>query len=132
MFVCNTHHTTTEDVVKQALEECSAEAGEPIIAKKVYRMSREGMYRVSWRVTVSFRDRERVISAESWPEGWGVRKFNGYIRDDQKPAAPFQSNVGATPNTGATPKTGAANNTGDMSKTTVTSAGVIIPAQSQL
>ena len=84
------HQSYLSSVVKQALEECSGESGEPIIARNVYRMSKEGMFRVSWRVTVSFKDKERALSGESWPEGWGVRRFNGSIRDDQKSAAPFQ------------------------------------------
>ena len=53
------------------------------------RLSKEGLYRVSGRVTVSFKDRDRVLSGESCPEGWSVRKFNGYIREDKKAAAPF-------------------------------------------
>ena len=90
MLLFNTHHTTTEEIVKQALQECSSETGEAIIAKKVTRLSKDGMYRVSWRVTVDFKDKDRVLSGESWPEGWGYRKFVGYIRDDKQPAAPFQ------------------------------------------
>ena len=64
------------------------------------------MYRVSWRVSVAFKDKDRVLSGESWPDGWGVRKFNGYIRDDKKPAAPFVPKQ-TTPG-GATPGAGTA------------------------
>ena len=91
MFVCNTHHTTTEDIVRLALEQCSAENGQEIVcANKITQLSREGMFRVSWRVTVNHKDKERALSAECWPEGWGVRKFNGFIREDRiQSAAPF-------------------------------------------
>ena len=60
-----------------------------------------------WEGGVSFKDKERALSGESWPEGWGVRRFNGSIRDDQKSAAPFQpqGTTAASPPGAAPPAT---------------------------
>ena len=136
VFVCNTHHTTTEDIVRMALEQCSAEDGqEAVIPKKITRLSKEGMYRVSWRVTVTHKHKDRALSAACWPEGWGVRKFNGFIREDRiQSAAPFIPHIatnspaaspapavtptlGVTPAHNAVPPIGATAVTGQPDKT---------------
>ena len=77
VFVCNTHNSTTEDTVKDALKHfTSDENGEGgVEALEVECRSREGMFKKSWRVSVAFTDREKVLSPESWPEGWGCRRY---------------------------------------------------------
>ena len=75
--MCNTHNTTTEEVVRSALEYYTVnENGEGgVKALEIECRSREGMYKKSWRVQVDFCDKERVLSPESWPEGWGCRRY---------------------------------------------------------
>ena len=58
---------------------------EGIAAKDVKRMSKPGMYRASWRVTVSFKDKDSALDINNWPEGWGVRKFMGWVKTDSVP-----------------------------------------------
>jgi len=33
------------------------------------------MFKKSWRIRINFADKDRALEPETWPEGWGVRKF---------------------------------------------------------
>ena len=77
VFVCNTHNSTTEETIKEALMFYTGdENGDGgVVPTEVECRSREGMYRKSWRVQVSYSDKEKVLEPNNWPAGWGVRQY---------------------------------------------------------
>lgn len=76
IYVCNTHHTTTEEGIRKTLQDnTSGDAGSGVQALEVVCQSKEGMFKKSWRIRVNFADKDRALEPETWPEGWGIRKF---------------------------------------------------------
>ena len=70
IFVYHTHHSTTEDDIKDLVKETSG-----VEVLEVEKRSREGSYFGSFRVRVNREQFETAMQPEHWPTGWSVREY---------------------------------------------------------
>ena len=82
VFIANTHPESTAELIKEILIECasddtSRDSPLEVIDVKCM-MNREKIPNprtLCWKVTVPNREREYMMKDESYPEGWGHRRF---------------------------------------------------------
>ena len=70
IFVYHTHHSTTEDDIKDLVKETSG-----VEVLEVEKRSREGSYFGSFRLRVNREQFETAMQPEHWPAGWSVREY---------------------------------------------------------
>ena len=70
IFVYHTHHSTTEDDIRDLVNETSK-----VEVLEVERRSREGSYFGSFKVRVSRDQFDVAMQPEHWPAGWSVREY---------------------------------------------------------
>ena len=75
----HTHHSTTEDDIKDLVTETSK-----VEIIEVEKRSRFGSYFGSFRVRVNREEFDTAMQPEHWPAGWSVRE---YFMARQKPGA---------------------------------------------
>ena len=82
MFIANTHPESTPELIKEILIDCSnidesRDTPLEVIAVKCM-TNKEKILNprtLCWKVTVPNREREYMIKDESYPQGWGHRRF---------------------------------------------------------
>ena len=70
IFVYHTHHSTTEEDIKDLVGETSK-----VEVLEVEKRSRMGSYFGSFRLKVNREDFEAAMQPEHWPAGWSVREY---------------------------------------------------------
>ena len=70
LFVYHTHHSTTDEDIKDLIGETSK-----VEVLEIEKRSREGAYFGSFRVRVNRDEFEKALSPEHWPSGWSVREY---------------------------------------------------------
>ena len=70
IFVYHTHHSTTEEDIKDLVNETSK-----VEVLEVEQRSRKGAYFGSFRVRVNRDEFEKAMAPECWPSGWSVREY---------------------------------------------------------
>ena len=82
VFIANTHPSSTPDLIKEILIEC-ADLNEarksPLEVLNIKCMANKERFPIPrtlcWKVTVPHRERDHMMKDESYPEGWGHRRF---------------------------------------------------------
>ena len=108
LYIGNTHHTTTADVIKDTLKEVAAQAPDDIKPDNFDVIEAEpltkeidgvAMFRRSWRVRVAWKYREYIVKPDALPYGWTSRRYfpprPKRSESDAVPAAkrPFQPSM---------------------------------------
>ena len=88
VFVYHTHHSTTEEDIRDLIAETSK-----VEVLEVEKRSREGAYFGSFRVRVNRDEFEKAMAPECWPSGWSVRE---YFVARKKPEADHQGQTSQT------------------------------------
>ena len=70
IFVYHTHHSTTEQDVRDLVSETSK-----VEVLEVEKRSQMGAYFGSFRVRVNRDEFEKALSPEFWPSGWSIREY---------------------------------------------------------
>ena len=70
IFVYHTHHSTTEEDIKDLVGETSK-----VDVIEVEKRSREGTYFGSFRIRVNREDFDKAMQPECWPAGLSVREY---------------------------------------------------------
>jgi hypothetical protein len=70
LFVYHTHHSTTDEDIRDLIGETSK-----VEVLEIEKRSREGAYFGSFRVRVNMDEFDKALSPEHWPSGWSVREY---------------------------------------------------------
>ena len=89
IFVYHTHHSTTEQDIRDLVSETSK-----VEVLEIEKRPREGAYFGSFRVRVNRDEFEKALSPECWPSGWSIRE---YFVARKKPEASNSSGQSKSP-----------------------------------